>query len=395
MVYRKLRANAIFNGKEFLEQHYVLITTEDGTIVDCMPAFDAGDGIETFSGILSPGFVNCHCHLELSHLKGLIPEKKGLIDFVSRVVTQRDFPEEEILDSIASAESQMFRNGIVATGDICNNLLTLPQKTKRRLAYHNFVEVSGWNPAIAASRLAKSKSIFDEFRKLPDGNKRTSINPHAPYSISDTLWKMMLSFFEDQIITMHNQETAWEDQLFEYGNGEALRLYHLMDLENAEFKPSGRSSFQTILPRLSRAKKIVLVHNTFTKSDDLVHLEDNPIDPTLLYWCLCPNANVYIEDRLPPVSLLRNAKANIVLGTDSLASNNSLSILQEIKTLLLFNPEIPSSELLQWSTLNGALALGFEERYGSFSQGKRPGINLLESVDGKKINSSTTVRRIL
>jgi aminodeoxyfutalosine deaminase len=395
MEYRKLRANAIFNGKEFLEQHYVLITTEDGTIVDCMPAFDAGEGIESFSGILCPGFVNCHCHLELSHLKGLIPEKKGLIDFVFRVVTQRDFPAEEILDAISSAENQMFKNGIVVTGDICNNLLTIPQKSKRRLAYHNFVEVSGWNPAIAISRLSKSKSIFDDFRKLPDGDKRTSINPHAPYSVSDTLWKMMLSFFDDQIITMHNQETAWEDELFEKGSGEALRLYDNMNLENTEFKASGRSSFQTILPRLSRAKKIILVHNTFTRPDDLVHLEDNPINPTLLYWCLCPNANLYIEDRLPPVSLLRNAKANIVLGTDSLASNYSLSILEEIKTLLHNNPEIPSNELLQWSTLNGALALGFEDQYGSFSQGKRPGINLLENADGKKIINSTTVRRLL
>jgi aminodeoxyfutalosine deaminase len=395
MEYRKLRANAIFNGKEFLEQHYVLITTEDGTIVDCLPAFDAGEGIETFSGILSPGFVNCHCHLELSHLKGLIPEKKGLIDFVLRVVTQGDFPEEEILDAIASAESQMFRNGIVVTGDICNNLLTIAQKTKKRLAYHNFVEVSGWNPAIASSRLAKSKSIFDDFRNLPDGNKRTSINPHAPYSVSDTLWKMMLSFFDDQIITMHNQESPWEDQLFEKGNGEALRLYNHMHLENIEFKASGRSSFQTILPRLSRAKKIILVHNTFTQSDDLVHLEDNPINPALLYWCLCPKANLYIEGSMPPVSLLRNAKASIVLGTDSLASNNSLSILDEIKTLLHYNPEIPSNELLQWSTFNGAHALGFEDQYGSFLQGKRPGINLLENADGNKINSSTTVRRIL
>lgn len=395
MEYRKLRANTIFNGKEFLEQHFVLITTEDGTVVDCLPAFDAGEGIETFTGILTPGFVNCHCHLELSHLKGLIPEKKGLMDFVIRVITQRDFPEEEILDAIASGESQMFKNGIVAAGDICNNLLTIPQKRKKRLAYHNFIEVSGWNPAIAGARLAKSKSIFDEYRKLPGGSQRSSISPHAPYSVSDTLWKMMVNFFEDQIITMHNQETAWEDELFEKGTGEALRLFNMLKLENTEFKASGRSSFQTILPRLARAKKIILVHNTFTRPEDLTHLEDNPLNPTLLYWCLCPNANLYIEDKLPPVSTLRNAKANIVVGTDSLASNHSLSILDEIKTLQHFHPEIPINELLQWSTHNGAQALGLQDQYGSFLQGKKPGINLLENTDGKKINASTTVRKIL
>jgi cytosine/adenosine deaminase-related metal-dependent hydrolase len=395
MVYRKLRANAIFNGKEFLDQHYVLVTTEDGTVVDNLPAFDAGEGIETFSGILTPGFVNCHCHLELSHLKGLIPEKKGLIDFVIRVITQRDFPEEEILDAIASAEAQMFKNGIVVVGDICNNSLTIPQKRKKRLIYHNFIEVSGWNPAIAGARLAKSKSIFNEFRKLPAGHKRSSISPHAPYSVSDSLWKMMVSFFDDQIITMHNQETAWEDELFEKGTGEALRLFSMLKLENGEFRASGRSSFQTILPRLAKAKKIILVHNTYTRPEDITHLEDNPLNPTLLYWCLCPNANLYIEDKLPPVSALRNAKANIALGTDSLASNHSLSILDEIKTLRHFHPEVPINELLQWATHNGAQALGLQDQYGSFAQGKKPGINLLENTDGKKINAGTTVRKIL
>jgi len=395
MVYRKLRANLIFNGREFLEPNYVLITTEDGTIVDCMPAIDAGEGIETFSGILSPGFINCHCHLELSHLKGLFPEKKGLVDFVLRVVTQQDIPEEEIQEAIYSAESQMIRNGIVAVGDICNNSQTIAQKLKRRLVYHNFIEVSGWNPVIASARMAKAKSLFEDFRELPDGDERTSISPHAAYSVSESLWKMMSGDLEDRIITVHNQETAWEDELFEKGTGDALRLYNLMKIENPEFKASGRSSFQTILPRLVRAKKIILVHNTFLKPDDLLHLKDNPVKAPLINWCLCPNANLYIEDKMPPVELLRSASFNIALGTDSLASNHSLSMLDEIRTIQRFYPEIPSLELLQWVTQNGAIALGLEKRFGNFVQGKRPGINLLENVEGKKINDSTTVRRIL
>jgi cytosine/adenosine deaminase-related metal-dependent hydrolase len=395
MVYRKLRANAIFNGKEFLEQHFVLITTEDGTIVDCISAFEVGDGIENFTGILAPGFVNCHCHLELSHLSGVIQEKKGLIDFVINVVTQRHFPEEEILDAISAAEGQMLQNGIVAVGDICNNTLTIPQKRKRRLAYHNFIEVSGWNPSKAGERLAKSKSMYDDFCRLPDGAMRVSLSPHAPYSVSDLLWDLMMGFFDDGIITMHNQETAWEEELFKTGSGEALRLYELLKIDNPEFRASGRSSLQTILPRLANAKKIILVHNTFTSAEDLTELGKNPIRSESLSWCLCPNANLYIENKIPPISLLRNSNINIVLGTDSLASNHSLNILDEIKTLHHFHPEIPTNEFLQWGTLNGALALGMEDRFGSFTQGKRPGINLLENIEGKKISDSTRVRRIL
>ena len=74
----------------------VLITTDDGTIDGLVPAAEAGDDIQTFTGTLSPGLINCHCHLELSHLKTVIPPHTGLIDFLCSVVTKRDFAMEII-----------------------------------------------------------------------------------------------------------------------------------------------------------------------------------------------------------------------------------------------------------------------------------------------------------
>jgi cytosine/adenosine deaminase-related metal-dependent hydrolase len=395
MEYRKLRAIAIFDGKQFLGQHFVLIATVDGTIVDCLPATEAGENIETFNGILAPGFVNCHCHLELSHLHGLIPERTGLIDFVLKVINQRHFPEEEIMEAISSAESQMLQNGIVAVGDICNNTHTIPQKRKGRLAYHNFIEVSGWNPSIAGVRLAKSKSICDEFCKLPTGSKRASINPHAPYSVSEPLWDLMMDFFDNRTVTMHNQEARWEDELFKNGSGEALRLYNLLKIEHSGFRPSGKSGFLTVLPKLAKARTAILVHNTFTSSEDLAELQKKHVRNDFITWCLCPNANLYIENVIPPVSLLRDLPFNIVLGTDSLASNHTLNILDEIKTIRHYHPDITTHELLQWATLNGAIALRLEDRFGSFIQGKRPGINLLENIEGNNVIDKTRVRRIL
>ncbi|HYK55187.1 MAG TPA: amidohydrolase, partial [Flavisolibacter sp.] len=113
MKYRKFKADKIFDGYRFWEDH-VLIADESGTIESVVPAPDAGDGIESFEGILSPGFINCHCHLELSHMKGRIPEKTGLVDFVFKVVTERHYSGEEIIKAIAEAESEMVRNGMVA-----------------------------------------------------------------------------------------------------------------------------------------------------------------------------------------------------------------------------------------------------------------------------------------
>src|SRR3954471_17032088 len=137
-MYQKFSADKLFTGSEML-QNRVLITDEKGIIESIVAPEDAGDDIQYIEGIISPGFINCHCHLELSHMRGLIPEKTGLIDFVFSVVTQRHFPEEEIREAIAVAESEMIKTGIVAVGDICNNLLTNEQKLKKNLHYYNFV----------------------------------------------------------------------------------------------------------------------------------------------------------------------------------------------------------------------------------------------------------------
>ena len=162
MQYRKLKGDKIFDGYRLL-QGKVLVVESNGTIVEVIDEEDAGIEIESYQGILSPGFINCHCHLELSHLKGMIPECTGLVDFVFKVVNERHFPEEQILDAISKAEDEMIKNGIVAVGDICNNTLTLPQKAKGKLRYYNFIEASGWLPDVSEIRFERAKSILQEF----------------------------------------------------------------------------------------------------------------------------------------------------------------------------------------------------------------------------------------
>ncbi len=163
MSYRKFRADQLFTGYQLLGNDAVLITDEQGVVESILPSDEAGDGVEQLAGILSPGFINCHCHLELSHMKGMIPEKSGMTDFVLAVVQQRHHPEENILAAIEAAENEMLQNGIVAVGDICNNTISLAQKKKRRLYYHNFIEASGFVPAIAEQRFARSLDFFNAF----------------------------------------------------------------------------------------------------------------------------------------------------------------------------------------------------------------------------------------
>ena len=389
MAYHKFNATQVFTGKEMLDENAVLITDTSGTIEAVVRKEEAGEDIQTLDGILCPGFINAHCHLELSHLKGCIPEKTGLVDFVVQVVQQRHFPDEEILAAISKAEEDMLNAGIVAVGDICNNTLTISQKKLQRLQYHHFIEISGWNPAIAEIRMQKSLGYFKEFHTVFP--KHSSISPHAPYSVSSALWQEMQPYFTDQIITIHNQESAAENTLFKSDSGDFKRLYQLMQISNPSFTATGKNSLPSIFNHLESAKNILLVHNSFTEQSDIDFIRSSQTPVSL---CLCPNANLYIEQTLPPVDLFVKNDMALVIGTDSLASNHQLSILDELKTLHQHLPHLSISLLLQAATYNGAKALGMEKELGSFEKGKKPGVLLLKNV-ADKIIADTSVQRIL
>ncbi len=389
MAYKKFNASQLFTGREMLNENFVLIVQENGVIEAIVNMDDAGEDVRALEGVLCPGFINAHCHLELSHLKGCIPEKTGLVDFVLQVVQQRHFPDEEILAAISKAEDKMLRAGIVAVGDICNNTLTIPQKKLHRLHYHHFIEISGWNPSIAQIRMEKSLGYFNSFHEAFPNN--TSISPHAPYSVSEALWSEMKPHFTDQIITIHNQESAAENELFLSGSGDFLRLYRQMQIDNPSFVATGKNSLPSVFHYLEGAKHVLLVHNSFTEQSDIDFIRSSK---TPVSFCLCPNANLYIEQTLPPVDLFVQNDIALVIGTDSLASNHQLSILDELKTLHHHFPHLSLSLLLQAATYNGAIALGMEKDLGSFEKGKKPGILLLQNM-ASQLDDQVHIQRIV
>ena len=387
ILYRKFSADKIFDGYQFLLQK-LLITDDAGVIVDIVDETTAGVDIEKLNGILCPGFINAHCHLELSHMKGHIPKHSGLVDFILKVVTERHHAEHDILEAIEDAEDEMLQNGIVAVGDICNNTLSIPQKNKGRLQYHNFIETSGFIPAFAKDRFDKSSEILEQYRTT-NNQQRSTLSPHAPYSVSPEIFGMINDSPNNNLLTIHNQETAAENEFFEKGTGDFLRLYQQMGIDISFFKPSGKTSLQTWLPYFTKEKTIISVHNVATTATDM------ELSRLTTFFCLCPNANLYISNTLPDVNMLMKHTDNIVLGTDSLASNDQLSILAEIKTLQNKFKEIDLATLLKWATSNGSKALQLNDRLGSFEKGKQPGLLLIEEVEGLQLNENSGIRRIL
>ncbi len=389
-MYKKFRADLLFTGNQLLNgADQVLITKVDGTIEAILPVSEAGDDIQHFNGILSPGFINAHCHLELSHMKGMIPAHTGLQEFVKQIVALRQVAPEAIQEAIVLAEAEMMANGIVAVGDISNTLDTLTQKAKHNLAYYSFVELYDLDPTRAADKIEAGLEIQKQFQ---ENCVRASLVPHAPYSVTNDLWNLLSTHFGIHTISLHNQETPDENDFFKTKTGSFLGMYERTKVNLDFFEATGLSSLQSVLPIFKNAHHGILVHNSFTSAEDIqaVHAAmDNA------FWCLCPNANQYIEQTMPPVELLRSEKAKMVIGTDSYASNWSLNILDELKTIQQYHPQIPLAEMLSWATINGAHALQMDKHLGSFEKGKQPGVVLIKGVTAVNDLKNASSQRIL
>ena len=197
------------------------------------------------------------------------------------------------------------------------------------------------------------------------------------------------------MVSIHNQETKEEDDFFLKGTGSLTEMYKMMKLDNSFYQPRKLRSLQTYFENFSRAASVILVHNTFTKQEDVDYINKTKSTHQLISFCLCVNANLYIENTLPPVEMLLQNECNLIIGTDSLASNHQLNILEEIKTIAKNFPNIKTETLLQWATMNGAKALQMDNDLGSFEKGKQPGIVLIENVTDKKFTQNSLAKRIL
>ncbi len=378
---RFLSADLIFPIETQPIPNGILVVGPHGKIIDVLdendPNAPESSRIEKFEGALSPGFINAHCHLELSHMKGLVPEKTGLPAFIMQIVSRRNENAEKKMEAIRLADEEMWRNGIEAVGDICNTVDTLETKVKSKIQYHSFVEVFSFDSSKAQDVLKEGIRVAKEYA---ESGLRATIVPHAPYSVSKELFEGIRSGQDEfaGTISIHNQETNAENEMFTSGSGELVEIFKKFGEDFSDFHPKFKSSLDYHLTQLPKKVNSVLVHNTMTKLEELEEADQQNDN---LFWCTCPNANMYIENRIPNISMWLETGATVCVGTDSLASNHQLSVLEELKLIQQRHPQIALSELLKSGTLNGAKALSLSKEKGSFRKGKLPGILWLKKVN--------------
>jgi len=396
---RKLSAHYIFPGTGTVLVKGIIVLSDEGTVTDIIDT--KGDlqemaGVEFYTGVLVPGFVNAHCHLELSHLLGIFPEKTGLPHFLKNVVDYRNQEANSIIAAAQKADFELWNNGVVAVGDISNSDCTLALKSQSKIVYHTFIEALGFSPQRAEKAFTWARYCYDQARTL---GLTASIVPHAPYSVSGELFERIYEFAvnEQSVLSMHSQESSSEDDLYQSGHGDFVRhLSENLGIDLSFFKPTGKSALESVINLLPKENNLLLVHNIHTGQSDIDVIQSTRAR-NKTWFVLCPNSNLYIEDHLPDINLFRENRLQLCVGTDSLSSNPKLSMLDELKTIQAQFPAIPFGEMVVWATRNGAEALEMSQWAGTVEIGKKPGINLITGMDLQNLRllPQSTVKRLI
>ncbi len=369
----------ITNDGPPLRNGYVDVNSE-GVIVAVGQDSNSSSFTE-IKGVITPGFVNSHCHLELSHLKGKTKmQTDGMTGFIKGIFSERfSSSDDEMTEAMILADKEMYDEGIVAVGDISNFDISLQVKQKSSIYYHTFIEVVGQDPSKADAILEKALMLCDEYIFNTKGN--ASIVPHSPYSMSRALISAVNknAFHKKQPVSIHMQESDDEFLFCKDKSGPLSEFFLGLGLNIRLFDNiSDACPMLNTLPLLTNCKPLMMVHNTLTTAaqiDIAIALHND------LYWCLCPNANNYITGRLPQFCIYNNDDLKVTVGTDSLASNHQLSILSELKTIAAAHPEIPFERLIKWVTINGAEFLGIDKKFGKIKVGMTPGLVQIEGVN--------------
>jgi cytosine/adenosine deaminase-related metal-dependent hydrolase len=371
----------------------IIATDDDGTIIsvtDTGGNLTESAGLSFFNGIITPGLINCHCHIELSHFKGLVEPSTGLPEFIGSIRKLRASAAGEPKASAATHDAIMAAEGVVACADICNTTDSFAVKKNSSIYYINLIEVFGINPEGAHRRFREALEVAEAAEAM---SLTYNIVPHSAYAISLPLLTMIKEYGVGTPVTsIHFMESDAEKTLLSGNGGPLLESYREFGVDLSTLSLPA-SHAEAIGKHVTPEGNLILVHNTFADraTVETVNRRGNT------YWCLCPGSNMFITGTLPPVMMLRETKSKLVIGTDSLASNNRLSIIAEMLILQESFPGLPLEELIGWATINGAKALGISDYAGSIEVGKKPGLILIENCDlsGLRLTGKSKAKRLI
>ncbi len=367
------------DGHAPISKGYVEYDENDGTIIS---VGECQEGEEVVPGALVPGFVNGHCHVELSHLYKKFRKGTGMAGFIDQINELRDWAGNDVKAKLVKEwMDKMWKDGVSAMADISNDESSFAVKKAHPMYTRTFLEVFGSEPEMC-------EGVMKDVTALNVIADQAGIDaaptPHSCYTMSPQLLSASAAAgLERGYVSYHSQESQEEEDLLLTGTG---AMYENRKRSGMSTPPvTGESSLKYFIARLAAAKPapydehILLVHNVCLSQDDI-----NAAKSVMknVYWAVCPLSNIFIHNALPPIPLMRENGLKVIVGTDSLSSNDDLDIVKELYCLHANFPEVPMNQLLEWACLNGAKFLKKDE-LGSLAPGKKPGVVLITDIDAE------------
>ena len=361
-----------------LRNAYVEYDDADGTIIR---VGECTEGELVTPGALVPGFVNAHCHVELSHLHTKFRKGTGMAGFIDQINELRDWAgrdRKQVL--VREWMDKMWNDGVSAMADISNDDSSFDIKKEHPMYTRTFLEVFGSEPEMCEGVM---KDVTELNAVADEAGIDAAPTPHSCYTMSPQLLSASAAAgLAKGYISYHSQESQEEEDLLRSGSG---AMYENRKRSGMSTPPvTGESSLRYFIDRLAAAvpapydQHILLVHNVCLSQDDIDAARKVMKN---VYWAICPLSNIFIHNALPPIDLMRKNGLDIALGTDSLSSNDDLDMVKEMYCLHENFADVPMNEILTWASLNGARFLAKDDMLGSLAEGKRPGIVRINDID--------------
>jgi cytosine/adenosine deaminase-related metal-dependent hydrolase len=345
-----------------LETDMIVTVSDEGAIVDVSTVrdLDRQAGVEFYPGILAPGFFNAHCHLELSHLAGAIAPGAGFAGFARGMRRERGaFSDERRIAAVDFWDAKMWSEGVAGVADVCNGDSTFNLKTRSRIKYHNFCELFG-----LGAEPGHALALRERAREM---GLEASVTPHSTYSLQREALALAASADtagRESPLSIHFLESEEEIDLFKR-RGPLWDWYREHGLA-PDFLDYG-SPAERLVAQIPPTRPVMLVHNTCATQRDIDIVMGHFTAPVT--WVLCPGSNRHISGTIPPVALLRKNGLKIAVGTDSMASNETLSMVRELRLLAAADRDTPLAELLGWAAAD------------AIAPGRHPGLVQITGVD--------------
>jgi len=384
-VARIYTAQYLYAANDALIEHGALLEDqgrilEVGTLSQIKKSAPSATLVDYGAALLLPAFVNAHTHLELSFYPewasaaSVSSEPSSFVEWILRLIkVKRSHSAEEMRPAIKAGIQMCLKSGTAAVGDILSWYEGRSAFAHTPLSGRVFLESLGQDLVVTQTQFKKLSSVLQE---QGVGRFDFGLSPHSPYTIRPKYMSQLFEEAEKRQLgcATHIAESVAEVDFLDGGNGELVeRLYSEVNWHQYIPKARHLRPIEYLAERGGLGPNQLLVHG--------VQLDDKEIAMIAAAGAqlvLCPRSNAQLQVGIAPVAKLKKAGVKLSLGTDSLASNKSLSIWDELAfAAATYADCLSPKELIALATCGGAAALGLQEQLGALKTGLRASFQVI------------------